>query len=165
MSSEWDAGHYPAPQPSDTFDGERMPLAPHPPEIVRKVDEWWEARQAQMLERKIRRAAELGRLDRVQGVHRDMDDGDSAWLMDQLAETGDTTEANHAGRLAMCDAYARANRTPLARNVEDQPRVSVASYGHPRNADGECDCSAWPERNPHAHDGHLSCTPEGCVIR
>lgn len=44
-------------------------------------------------------------------------------------------------------------------------RRSMASCGHPRNADGECDCSTWPEPNPHAHDGHVSCTPEGCVVR
>lgn len=119
-----------------------------------REQDWWGQREAEMTHRKIARAAELGREDAITGTRRDMDDDGSAWLMDMLGETEPTSAANHLRRVAMCDAYASANRVR-----------ALASCGHPRNADGECDCSTWPERNPHAHDGHISCTPEGCVAR
>lgn len=33
--------------------------------------------------------------------------------------------------------------------------ISLASCGHLRNADGECDCSYWPERAPHIRDCNI----------
>lgn len=48
----------------------------------------------------------LGDVDRRSGRQmRDMDDEDSAWLMDQVGETGPTTEGNAASRLLICAAY------------------------------------------------------------
>jgi hypothetical protein len=58
-------------------------------------------------EEKIDAARKLGEADRQAGREmRDMDDEDSAWLMDQVGETGPTTEANHPLRWQICEGYA-----------------------------------------------------------
>lgn len=60
----------------------------------------------QATDAKTQHAYRLGSIDAYAGrPMRDMGDADSAWLMDELGETGPTTEANWAGRAAMCEAY------------------------------------------------------------
>jgi hypothetical protein len=45
---------------------------------------------------------------------------------------------------------ARLARDPFATVTPDEApaEADLASCGHPRNADGECDCASWPERAP-----------------
>lgn len=56
-------------------------------------------------------------------------------------------------------APALAAAAALARNLQPSypydppagpPPRGLASCGHPANADGECNCSSWPERAPDA---------------
>ena len=45
--------------------------------------------------------------------------------------------------------YARESALAAFREITGAPEpASLASCGHPRNADGECDCASWPERAP-----------------
>jgi hypothetical protein len=56
-------------------------------------------------EEQVTRARRLGAVHYGAGVHLDMQDEDSAQLMDALNETGPTTEDNHPARYRMCEAY------------------------------------------------------------
>lgn len=58
------------------------------------------------LDQLIQQAYRLGSIDRLADrPARDMADDGSAWLMAELGQDSPTTAANHADRVAMCDAY------------------------------------------------------------
>lgn len=57
------------------------------------------------------RAYRLGSIDAYANRWmRDMDSSDSAWLMDALGLDGETTQANHAERVALCERYEEGYR-------------------------------------------------------
>lgn len=58
------------------------------------------------VQRNEQRAYALGTQDALMGRSIvAMDDDGSAWLMDELGETSETTAANQAARTRMCEAY------------------------------------------------------------
>jgi len=64
------------------------------------------AASAPVVEARTQRAYRLGSLDRYASRQpRDMTDAGSAWLMDELGETGGGTQANDERRRGYCDAY------------------------------------------------------------